>query len=163
MVLFVVILIGDPGIAQHSDSLTLPPPQVLFGFSVGTSRSLDNSNAIGFTLGVTGDYRMAPYLFLHAQPLLAFVSYRESGQAIESTELQLPLHLMVKVFDSKTKPILSAGPNYTIDLAANSPAWFADVALGLERELAFFTISPALKYSYSNNRQFILASIAFKG
>ena len=144
-------------------------PSGKFGFLFGGNRTIPFNNTkgqFGFTSGITAEYPLTKKIFFNPQPSLTFIAYKipDNGNAdfVELTLIEFPLHLMIKLCGSRTKPVFALGPNYKHDWAAKESYWGFDIAMGIEKQLEYCTIAPALRFSYGKEIQAFYLSVSFK-
>jgi hypothetical protein len=95
--------------------------------------------------------------------MLSFLTYKYWQQTVEANNIELPLHILLKPVDSKFKPTVSFGPNYKMSLNKSAYGqWFADITVGLERQLKYFTIAPEFRYSYRKSMQTVYFILNFR-
>ena len=144
-----------------NDSLA---PKAQYGFSLGLNDQTKSSIRPGFGIGIISDYRINKKLFFGPGMTLSFFRYSPGDVPVSSTVMEFPFHVSVKPCGEKLRPVISVGVNYKYDIGfRNSLGVFAEGALGLEKDLKYFTIVPELKYSYGKNMQAMYFTIGFKG
>jgi hypothetical protein len=160
------LLMTFPSLAQHSETLNSDIWKYRFGFLLAENwtEKWSTTPGTGFSLGLTMEYRLTKKIFLSPQPMLSYLTYKYGHETVEATNIEIPFHILLKPFDSKFKPTISFGPKYRMSLTSSLYGqWFVDIALGLERQLKYFTIAPEVRYSYRPSMQAIYFAIHFKG
>jgi hypothetical protein len=135
---------------------------IKLGILLGTNLTITSSGKPGISCGIALDYRLSRKLLLQPNIMFSFLDNNNANKATEQTVLEIPLHLLIRPFETKFRPTLAVGPNYKFDFTPYSLGWFGDIAIGLECPLKYFNVVPELRYSYSKTMQTLYFVIYLK-
>lgn len=134
-----------------------------FGFSMGLRTSHYFDGLIGFSVGVGREYPLTQKIALRPQLLVSFGGYKRPDDIyVESTFLEVPLHLIVKPFGKKLIPYFTAGPSLKLDIVSASSYFFADGGFGLEWDLGYSSVAPEFRISLGKEMQVVYFVMNFK-
>ncbi len=163
----VLVLSSITAFAQDDYRFNRDDWKVRFGFLTGANRTIlqktPPGERTGFSMGVGIEYRLSKKIILHPHFLASFLSMKHKGETAEGTIVEFPFHILIKPIGRKIKPTLSFGPNYKPGLASQYGNWFADLALGFEKQLEYFTLAPELRCSYGRSMQTLYFILNFRG
>ncbi len=153
--------------AQKMESVDSSTSKSVFGFNLGLNTSDYFHRSQGFSLGVSWDRRLNNYFILRPQALISFGGDKvRDNLIVESTFLEIPLHLMVQDSRKKIAPYLVCGPSLKMDLAARSGVTVSVLAgggFGVEWKLQYCSIAPEFRISFGKEIQSVNFGINFKG
>lgn len=139
---------------QKTDSLNYFPEKTGFEVSMSlvTSHSVDGIT--GFSFGCGREYALTEKFGLRPQLLISFAGYKPPDDVyVESTFLEVPLHLMVRPFKTKLAPFLTGGTALKVDMTTGSSYLFAEAGFGLDWRFAYTSIAPEFRLSLGKEMQ----------
>lgn len=156
-------------LAQTNQS-ELKAKKTHFGFGLGGNYSLLKSNsglpdytklenAVGFSLGIVGQYEFSKRTWLGLKSNLAFNNSRlinsldknVGSTPIFNTSLEIMTHITFKTTDKRLNHYIFMGPNIKLPLKIESNNPFnknslgLDLGIGFEKKLPYFNLMPELR------------------
>lgn len=167
LVLIVLLWTGYAAYGQRTDSSATPIQTYRFGFLLGANSTKERVTArskdFGFSFGMTAEYHLVRSVYLYSTPMITAFTYSDQERTIEAAAIEIPVHLLVKPFKGKFQPTLSFGPNYKLFMdGPPQEGLFAEVALGVERYLKYFSVGPEFRFSTNGQIQTFYVVLNFK-
>lgn len=151
---------------QQNDTLKTVDPVMRNGFSISTTWSSEpttpTTRQLGFSLGGSSERRITKNLFFYGQFLFSYITFNYWKHSVEATLIEIPLQLKIKPFKTKLRPTVAFGPNYKTGLNQSLGYFSADLTIGLEKDLKYFTIIPEVRYSYNTTLSTIYFGFNFR-
>ncbi|HTF03967.1 MAG TPA: hypothetical protein VK826_08075 [Bacteroidia bacterium] len=139
---------------QKTDSLNYFPEKTGFEVSMSLVTSYDFDGITGFSFGFGREYALTEKLGLRPQLLISFTGYKPPDDVyVESTFLEVPLHLMVRPFKTKLAPFFTAGTSLKMNVPTGSTYLFAEGGLGVEWSFPYSSIAPEFRFSLGKEMQ----------